>query len=1163
MINHPELTDEQRRGLEIDRAMGLLAGAGSGKTRVLTERFLELLEKARMSGKTPEDALSSIVAITFTRKAAAEMTTRIAERCEELAGKCGDPSEFWHEIALRMADAKISTIHSFCAGIIREHPTAAGFDIAFDENAPSPVPVRAAALRFCRSIAQENQELRPIAEKLSELLGWERLPRALEKAFNKRGLATEMLLNNPSNPEELLEKWRKISRDIGSMWSIEKRKAFIQRLEELRQLSANVDPSDGLASNINSILEKLPKSERLESFVNITEDLVKKDGGARSFGGKGNKNNWPAGATLQTARAAMTELATEFAEIAPFLPTEFTEFDRNDAETLCLFARLYERFIRDETEILFPPDSLDFSDMILGARRVISDKGVAQDIASSVDGFLVDEFQDTDPLQWEIISQIAERASGQLFWVGDPKQSIYGFRGADVSNVKRAQEWLDSREGDVWPLGDNFRSTQNIVKFVNSLGDRIFSPDSPMDFDFLAKPQRLSKRRKLPSSFDGSVEILLALAEDDAEAELITRRVWAAVNGDNNGEGRLQVEDDGKIRGAQWGDIAILYPTRKILDNLKRALLTRNIPHLEIGGQGFYSTDEVLYAINLLFYLADRRDALSLVGLLRGPLFALPDTVIIAASIAGEKDIRKGIASLGSPNAVTIREILTKEELSLAEKCGKILEELEDLATVLPPSELLSRALEMCGAWATFRGMLNGEQRIANLEKFIGVCTDYDSRGLRPLTTFLRAVLDDDEREREAAVEYEGTNTVKLMTIHQAKGLEFPIAVVANLSDNKNRGSNEVFRWHRLTGPHLCARAANGEEKGQFYNLIKAIEKSEDDAEARRQLYVAATRARDHLIFSASEPNKGYMTLLTEATDIGERTPGIHLLEVNTEEGTVEITLSVGLDSWQIDPPEKPPGEPVFVAINDGLRVDGEAPLDSAPIKEAEGLWHIRATDLPELVTENQHGRFDSAQRLDFRSPSEVEESEGRGTEWGTVVHRFLETLPCPIPEDDELETIAQKAVSSQNTGITSPTEAIRELVALTHDHTIKSFFSVGAEVDRREERVVLREGELIITGVIDRLWKDRDGWHIVDYKSDAVVDAERQKKLEYYTIQLATYRRAVGVALDIPEDEISTAILFTHNPTEIIPIPDIELDALLEKAKAALRRKPLNIVGV
>ena len=740
-------------------------------------------------------------------------------------------------------------------------------------------------------------------------------------------------------------------------------------------------------------------------------------------------------------------------------------------------------------------------------------------------------------MQWKIISRLAEFSSGRLFWVGDPKQSIYAFRGADVSNVSKGKRWVKSKNGEVDKLSRNFRTTANVLRFTNRLGEALFPKDSPMDFDFLAPPQPLQFSRKLPDDFDGSIDILIAEDKDD-EVEMIARRILTAVNGDAD---RLRIDDGGTLRDARWGDIAVLLPTRGLLAKLKAALLARDIPHIEIGGQGFYSTDEIRYCIDLLLYASDPRDALSLADLLRGPIFALPDTIVYAASIAGEGDIRSGLDAIAeSGDLVRGGDALSSEEIAIASKAATMLDVLERDAASLPPSELLSTTLLRNGAWASFRALVNGKQRIANIEKLIEICATFDDRGLSPLADFLREERLSDQPEREASIEHEGTNTVRIMTIHQSKGLEFPIVIVADLGKSLRSGGSGLFRWDPIVGPFIASRKANDSEKGAVGTAISGLESARNDAEHRRLLYVAATRARDHLIFSSSKWKSGYMKYITDG--LGLQEPDEKETEILVEEAKLRILR--GPSSIEATPVEQRQKveDSIFHALRGRELPSAKLPADLMSVPARGGAWFIRATDLAKIGKSPRRALLERIADWD-RS------SGGRGAQWGTIVHSFLQKMPCPVPPKAAIEALAERELAVHHREF----EDTKILVELAENDTVRRLFAVP-KIDYREERVIVREGNLVIAGVIDRLWKDSRGWHIVDYKSDAVLGDNRGKRLRRYAPQLALYRRAAAKALGIEEASIETSILFTHKIPQLIPIPKIDLDRYTDAALDASR---------
>lgn len=1141
MGNRFEPTPQQRAGLDILRHLGMTAGAGSGKTSVLTEKFILHLESALKKGLSPQDALDRIVAITFTRKAAFEMIARVADRCEEIASNDETKDkEFWREIALRMSGARISTIHSFCSGIIRKNPIRSGYDIDFNEPDISFRTAKTASARFLRDISRADSETRGIAEKLAKSIGWKNLADMLAEVFDSRGLPIEELLSINSHTNVLGE-WRKNIELLKNYFDENKAREIIDEMRVWRKISKEIK-SDKLADEIIKLTDNIPNSGYLDWFLGLSNSMLTESGSAKSFGTLGSKNNWED--RLCDARSFLGKISLIVSELKIFLKCDFNELDKKDAEMTALFAELFKKFIESERDTLFDKSSPDFDDIIIEADKLTRDTLLAKEMGEEIDGFLIDEFQDTDPLQWRIIERIAEHLGGTLFFVGDPKQSIYRFRGAEVSNSVKAKNWVESKGGSVLPLSDNFRTAPNILKYINKISETLFPNDPLIKFDFIPEPQSLEFRRKNHPDFAGGVEFLF---ENELNEELLARRIWAIVHGDENGSGKLKVQNkDGSLRDATWRDIAILYRTRTKTGDIKRALLARDIPHFEIGNQGFYLTEEISSVSNLILYLSNPGDTFNLVGLLRGPLFSLPDSVIYSAFVAGSGDIRAGLDVLLDGKAQREQhDKLTEEEIELAVDARQSLARLESHIH-RPPSQILIEALNMRGAWATFRAMLNGAQRVANLQKFIDYCASFDRKDIAVLAENLRKILSSESVEREAPINYDDTDAVKLMTIHAAKGLEFPIVILVEFIGNAKEKPKH-FSWDPLFGPIVAVNIRKDEEKGIYFSFVYEFLNKKKCAELMRTLYVGITRARDHLIIAGKlqKQKKGNYYLfenlkyLAKPLNIDVETSGKGL-----KFDDIEFSVYNGIDSIMVSPMEKPSGEPLFSAIKKGKRFDSLIPEDSFPIVRAKGRWHFPATEISDILKCPKKEAMGSIER------KQLDRTEGEGgAEWGTLVHKFLASLQIPLIKDKrEINEIARK--TTERLGYGSP----EDLIQLLENDLLRKIFEKTVEVEKREERMVLKIGDFVITGQIDLLWKDSSGWHILDFKTDRVIGEERKRKLEYYAPQLALYRRALSLAENIAESKIETSIMFLHERMEILEIPEIDLDGLFEKMKAVLR---------
>jgi len=475
----------------------MIAGAGSGKTRVLTARFLAVLNQLRQKRDINAGAaLAGIAAITFTRKASAEMRKRIAECCAELSAN--DSEGFWAETALKMAEARISTIHKFCGRIIGEYPIEAGIASDNLEGSSSQGDVLRVANRYCRALSDENHPLHQTTKDFARLTEWRILPSLLSEAFSKK---TSFLIYHSELPEtadELARLWQKKAEQI--LLTID-REHFV-RIEKayagISEYAGMGSPDDELAEIIEKITGVDFDSKNPQSVVELAEIISKDDGSLRKFGNIGLSANWPKG-TIRNARGAVNAVKESIAVIASYLPKEPDALDIADAQAVILFKRIFEGFLRDERENLPPETAPDFEDLLIAANRIVQTEGMAQEIAGGLAGLMVDEFQDTDPLQWDTIRELAENIGGKLFWVGDPKQSIYEFRGADVSNVHKGENWVTEKEGEVFSLSGNYRTAPAVLAFANKTSEDFLSETPLVNLNFHAFPQKLSCERPLPT----------------------------------------------------------------------------------------------------------------------------------------------------------------------------------------------------------------------------------------------------------------------------------------------------------------------------------------------------------------------------------------------------------------------------------------------------------------------------------------------------------------------------------------------------------------------------------------------------------------------------------------------------------------------------------------
>ncbi|MBU4398286.1 MAG: UvrD-helicase domain-containing protein, partial [Planctomycetes bacterium] len=545
-------------------------------------------------------------------------------------------------------------------------------------------------------------------------------------------------------------------------------------------------------------------------------------------------------------------------------------------QAIGLAADVAEQYERRKRELAV----LDFNDLLIHARRLLvgpEQGGLRKRLASQIRLLLVDEFQDTDPLQVELVKALCdnEHLRGKLFLVGDYKQSIYRFRGADPRVFGRLREEF-SAAGRL-PLSLNFRSQPAVLDFVNALFAEELGPEY--------EPLRAARPQVGPAP---AVEFLWACdapTEDDSgndstsflddmgprerlrrrEAEWIARRIRAMLD---SGEKIVWDEEAARagtpvVRAVRPGDVALLFRAMTNAEYYEDALQRYGIDYYLVGGRAFYAQQEIYDLLNLLRTLDGRCDEVSLAGALRSPLFSLHDETLFWLARH-----REGLAA-GLFEGELPAE-LDADQREQAEFAAATIRDLRALKDRLPVARLIQAVLDRTGYDAVLLAEFLGERKLANLHKLIEQARSFDHSGVFALSDFITQLAEFVARQPDeplAATCPESTDVVKLMSIHQSKGLEFPVVIVP-----------DVGRSRRIMGPPVAFTPQLGPmlkdpDATTGYDLFMAAENDEDAAEHSRLLYVAATRAADYLILSSGVERPGeaagpWMELIARRFDL-------------------------------------------------------------------------------------------------------------------------------------------------------------------------------------------------------------------------------------------------------------------------------------------------------
>ena len=824
------LTSEQA-AIVRDRGRDVLvtAGAGSGKTRVLVERYVSLLGDHR---------IPQIAAVTFTDAAATEMRERV--RREVLARP---------ELAEHRADldeAVIGTIHSLCRRILRENPVEAALDpaarVLSDDEAEFEV------LTACVDALEEAADADDHRALAIREIGVFGLTNHLPLMVARRD---EVVTAYAALPGDTPATWAPHVRgllDAGARDAVEKVRP--QLVEWVSWLSdAHAGDEDALSRTLQDVLAAIGNPAEGE-----WDDLLERvlDAGARVNLTGGSAGNWACDVKdVKDTMRGLRETAAQLRQVP-----RWNEHDGTALEVLDSLKGLFEDACDRYAARKRTLSALDYLDLEIEAARLLrSHPEVAAAYRARFRHLMVDELQDTNPSQVAVLDLLSRGggASGpDRFLVGDVKQAIYRFRGSDVRNFTRLRREIEPA-GAVHALSRSFRAHDSLVETFNTIFEGVFG--DPRE-DFEAPMQAMTGRG--PDAPPAPHLVLLPISAEGAggarpsdhdrrrvEADAVAAEIASLLR-------RADAVWDGEMRRrrrAQPSDVAVLLRRLTNVHVFEAALESRGIPYRTPAGAGFFTRQEVLDLTNLLGWLAEPDDDIALVGALRSPMFMIDDRSLLALrSVRG----RLFEALRRPPDGVS------EKTRPFCVRAAEVLAELREMTPFAAPATLLERALALTGYEAVWAPLQGGEQALANIRKFAGIARTLADHSLDELVTYVRRRRDE-LAAREGLAVLDDSDAVRLMTVHGAKGLEFPIVFVpeAHLA---SRGSYDQVRWRdEGIAPTLSQEVGSGDGRRRpgFYSYLLRRDQVEEAAEHKRLFYVAATRAADALYVSGDEAGRG------------------------------------------------------------------------------------------------------------------------------------------------------------------------------------------------------------------------------------------------------------------------------------------------------------------
>ena len=851
-----ETADDRARRLAVDptRHVALEASAGTGKTRVLVDRYVRLLEV----GVAPRN----ILAITFTRKAAAEMRQRVMATLRErhrLGSLSGDR---WREIRDALGDISISTIDAFCLSLLHEFPLEAGVDPGFDlaDETETPRFIESSldrALSIGRGVSLIDTDVALLFTELGEA----RLRKGLTALLDRRLVAWDALnrflrgrdVTVDATCQRLLQALRAAVSSVGGA------AAF-------RGCGPMAPGFDLVAHDVDVIMTEPPPSPALlRAALDRVADLVlTKDGEPRKRL-KHKKADYRSPADYERHKAVVFGLGSHVAAAIASYRRDLNIVLARGVRRLFAIAQDEYRRTLDKHGVLDFPDLLERTLKLLGQMEEFSRSRYR--LESRYEHVLVDEFQDTSRAQWQLVRELVRAwAAGDgmahgpippsIFIVGDRKQSIYGFRDAEVTVLDAAGRFIEALRPEGMAraaITRSYRSVQELLAFVNDVFvDVEKTPDRPDAF-------RYTEDDAFPMIDDGArgAEAIGVVVSDTdaAQAEAVADEIARLLL-----EGAtVRDRQTGVPRPIGPGDIGLLFRTREGHTLFESALARRGVPFYVYKGLGFFDADEVKDVLALVSYLADPGSNLRAAALLRSRIVRLSDEAlkllapgIAAALTSAESPL--GLADLPADD----RDRLLLVRDSVAAWIA--------IADQLPPAEVVDRVLAE-SAYAVEIGGAGFAQARENLKKVRGLIRRIQNRGYATLGRladyFAELVAGGDESN--AIID--AADAVNLMTVHAAKGLEFPVVFVVNLGKGSGGGRDDI---RVVAPPYQDEDQELGEASATLMSPSVTLmspsvsvsdhesasdrdSEDKDREETKRLLYVALTRARDRLYLSVTK----------------------------------------------------------------------------------------------------------------------------------------------------------------------------------------------------------------------------------------------------------------------------------------------------------------------
>ncbi len=1148
----PDQVARDRIGGDLGPTLFVEAGAGSGKTTALVDRVRALVTVPSEPGAAPVP-LRAVAAITFTEKAGAELRERLRETLESTAEGSGDtPVGRAARTALAELDgAAIGTLHAFAQRLLSEHPVEAG------------LPPRVEVLDEVSSGVEFERRWAAFSDELFEADAYERTLLLLFAAGAKPATPHALARTFDSNWDLVAERVPAESPPPPPVHRLAA-PALDAVAEACRYRTACTDPTDRLCVFLDDVASWLAHVRGIDDELQLLDALAspRQPGGDKvgfKPGSKGSMAAWGSKDHKAEAADALRAAGTAVEGVAAAVATACAHH----------LGSAIRRFTLSSAEERRREGALEFHDLLVLARSLLRDPEHGARVRTALHDryqrLLLDEFQDTDPIQIELAVRIAaadpgagaagagewddvEVAPGRLFVVGDPKQSIYRFRRADISLFLAAARRFSGPCGEGLTLTTNFRTVAGVIAWVNATFGRLLGEEPVHDLLVESQPHYtpLTAVRADPP-VGPTVSVLgrsphpyrtRAAEVRTAEAQEVVSTVQRAV------AERWQVDDraDG-WRDATLGDITILVPARTSLPYLEDALSEAGIAYRAEASSLVYASRAIRDLLMVLRAVADPTDELRIVSSLRTPLFGCGDDDLHRFRVAhGGRWSYLGRQPEGMPDDDPVARGLAT------------LRVWHDLRHWASPSELLQRivadrrAMELAFVEGRPRDVW---RRIRFVVDQARAWSDAVGGDLREYLDWVSLQTVEGARVAEAVLPETDDDAVRIMTIHAAKGLEFPITILSGLSTSPNHGPRPGDARFPPEGGVAYYLGKNAETPE--FTATKPVDEQMSHDERLRLLYVATTRARDHLVVSLHRAERRTSPSATLRTSAEVLVDGMG--------ADVLDALPDGADGSAAPSPPAAP-RPVSAPEPFAAWADAQAAALAAARRPTtvaattltdEGRPDVEPPDAPDLVDGAVPSAPDDVPPgqllLDFaaarpdpdldrapdgadaglrKRPGDLDRPpwlKGRyGTAVGRAVHGVLQTVPLDAhPADAPVRDAV--AAQCQAEAIPERDDTVRTLVGQALGSP--SVVEASGSPHWREIYVCAPVGDRLLEGYVDLLYRTPGGLVVVDYKTAATADpSELDRRVDGYRTQGASYALTVARTTGEPVARVTFCFL-------------------------------------